>query len=247
MKAYILDDELSAIEVLEIYLHKHFPEITVVGKNTKPIDAIDEIALLQPNLLFLDVQMPKLNGFEVLEQLPKPWPKVVFTTAYDKFAIDAIKYSAVYYLLKPLNLPELKNAIEKVTENLMHNYDYLRLQELLFNMKAQGSQKPKIAVKNNDAIEYLSIDEIIRCEADNNYTKIYLSGGKKIIVSKTLKEFELVLEQYNFLRIHQSHLINKEHLKRYIKTDGGSVILADGTELPVARARKDILNKNIDF
>lgn len=247
MKAYILDDELSSIEVMEIYLHKHFPEITIIGKNTKPINAIAEIDVLQPNLLFLDVQMPKLNGFEVSEQLNKPWPMVVFTTAYDKFAIDAIRFSALYYLLKPLNLPELKNAIEKATENLISNQDHLRLQKLLFNMKAQTGQKPKIAIKNNDAIDYLSVDEIIRCEADNNYTKIYLSSGEKIIVSKTLKTFELVLVQYNFLRIHQSHLINQEYLKRYHKTDGGFVTLADGTELPVARARKDILSNKIDF
>ena len=108
MKAYILDDEQSAIEVLEIYLDKHFPEIELIGKNTKPVEAVEEISFLKPDLLFIDVQMPKLNGFEVIEKLPKPWPLVVFTTAFDRFAIEAIKFSAMYYLLKPLNLPELK-------------------------------------------------------------------------------------------------------------------------------------------
>ena len=243
MKAYILDDEQSAVEVLEIYLHKHFPEIMLIGKNTKPIEAIEEITNLQPDLLFIDIQIPKLNGFEVIEQLPKPWPMVVFATAYDKFAIDAIKYSALYYLLKPLNLPELKIAIQKATDNLANKQSNLRLQELLFNMKNNSLQKSKIAVRNNDAIEYLNAEEILRCEADNNYTKIFLTNGKKILVSKTLKDFEQLLTPFNFIRIHQSHLINQAHIKRFIKTDGGTVVLSDDSEFPVARARKELLLK----
>ncbi|OYU97418.1 MAG: DNA-binding response regulator [Bacteroidetes bacterium B1(2017)] len=246
MKAYILDDEQSAVEVLEIYLQKHFPSIELVGKSTKPLEAVEEISDLAPDLLFIDVQMPKLNGFEVIEQLPKPWPMVVFTTAYDKFAIEAIKFSALYYLLKPLNLPELKNAIEKAEETKSKGDTDFKLQELIYNLKLNSGIKPKIAVRNNDSIEYLGVSEIIRCEAENNYTRIYLTDGKRILVSKTLKEFESMLEQYDFIRIHQTHLINKEYLKRYIKTDGGSVVLTDGTELPVARARKESFNRKME-
>ncbi|MCF8252950.1 MAG: LytTR family DNA-binding domain-containing protein [Bacteroidia bacterium] len=247
MRAYLLDDELSALEVLEIYLEKHFPQIEIVGKNTKPVEAIDEIGNLEIDLLFIDVQMPKLNGFEVIEQLAKPWPMVIFTTAYDKFAIEAIKFSALYYLLKPINIQELKVAIEKAEENLRANSHGKNLEELLSNLKFGSNQKSKIAIRNNDAIEYLEVNEIIRCEADNNYTKIYLTNSKRLLVSKTLKEFESILEMHDFVRIHQSHLINKEHLKRYIKSEGGTVILSDGTELPVARARKDSLNKSLNL
>jgi two-component system, LytTR family, response regulator len=247
MRAYLLDDELSAIEVLEIYLENHFPQIEIVGKNTKPIEAINEISNLDIDLLFIDVQMPKLNGFEVIDKLAKPWPMVIFTTAYDKFAIEAIKFSALYYLLKPINIQELKAAIEKAEENLRANSQGKNLEELLSNFKFGSNQKNKIAIRNNDAIEYLEINEIIRCEADNNYTKIYLTNTKRLLVSKTLKEFEAILEMHDFVRIHQSHLINKEHLKRYIKSEGGMVILSDGTELPVARARKDSLNKSLNL
>jgi two-component system, LytTR family, response regulator len=247
MRAYLLDDELSAIEVLEIYLENHFPQIEIVGKNTKPIEAINEISNLDIDLLFIDVQMPKLNGFEVIDKLAKPWPMVIFTTAYDKFAIEAIKFSALYYLLKPINIQELKAAIEKAEENLRANSQGKNLEELLSNLKFGSNQKNKIAIRNNDAIEYLEINEIIRCEADNNYTKIYLTNTKRLLVSKTLKEFEAILEMHDFVRIHQSHLINKEHLKRYIKSEGGMVILSDGTELPVARARKDSLNKSLNL
>ncbi len=247
MNTYILDDEQSAVEVLEIYLKKHFPELMIIGKNTKPTEAIEEITLMKPDLLFIDVQMPKLNGFEVIENLPKPWPLVVFTTAFDRFAIEAIKFSAMYYLLKPLNLVELKNAIEKAKEIYKTKSTDLNLQELINNLKLSSSTKPKIAIRNNDAIEYVNTNEIIRCEADNNYTKIFLTDGKKILTSKTLKEFEGILEPFNFIRIHQTHLINKEYLKRFIKTDGGSVVLSDGTELPVARARKEYLSKSMGY
>lgn len=247
MRVYILDDEKSALEVLEIYIQKHFPQLEIVGTQTKPLEAVLEIAACAPDLLFIDVQMPKLNGFEVIEQLPKPWPMVVFTTAFDKFAIEAIKFSALYYLLKPLDISELKQAVAKAEENKGKLNQQDNLIELIQNLRLGTQAKPRIAVRNNDAIEYLNVPEIVRCEADNNYTRIFLNDGKKILVSKTLKEFEGLLEQFDFIRIHQSHLINKDYLKRYIKTDGGSVVLADGTELPVARARKDMLGKKMDL
>lgn len=241
MKTYILDDEPGALDVLEIYLNKHFSDLNLVGKNTFPLKAIPEIIALKPDLLFIDVQMPKLNGFEVLEKLPKPWPIVIFVTAFDKFAIEAIKFSALYYLLKPLNLAELKTAISKAIEVNYHNYNQQSLEELLNNLRLSQGIKQKIAIKNNDVIEYVEIVDIMRCEADNNYTKIYINGQKRMLVSKTLKEFEMLLEPHSFVRIHQSHLVNKIHIKRFIRTDGGAVVLSDGTELPVARARKDHL------
>lgn len=249
MRAYILDDEQSSVEVLTIYLDKHFPEIELVGSSTKPLEALIEIRNLQPDLLFIDVQMPKMNGFEVISELPEPWPMVVFTTAYDQFAIEAIKFSALYYLLKPLNLQELKTSIEKAASRMAEKESntQLNLKELLHNLRLGSNNNPRIAVRNNDAIEYLQVDEIIRCEADNNYTRIFLKDGKKMLVSKTLKDFEGLLEQYDFIRIHQTHLINKAFLKRYIKTDGGTVVLSDGTELPVARARKESFNKKMEL
>jgi two-component system, LytTR family, response regulator len=243
MKTYILDDEPAALEVLEIHLTKHFPALQLVGKNTQPLKAIPEIILCKPDLLFIDIQMPKLNGFEVLEKLPKPWPSIIFVTAYDKFAIEAIKCSALYYLLKPINIKELKVAVEKAIEVIQTYQHQLSLEELLNNLKLTQSIKQKIALKNNDTIEYIEPIDILRCEADNNYTKIFIRNQKKILISKTLKEFEHLLTPHDFIRIHQSHLINKAHIKRFIKTDGGSVILSDGTELPVARARKDQLTK----
>ena len=246
MKTYILDDEPGALEVLEIHLHKHSKEIEIVGKNTQPVKAVQEIIDSKPELLFIDVQMPKLNGFDVLEKLPKPWPLVIFVTAFDKFAIDAIKFSALYYLLKPINVNELKLAVAKALETKNKTNHQHSLEELINNLKLVQGFKQKIAIKNNDTIEYIEAEEIIRCEADNNYTIIYTVNKKKIILSKTLKEFDHLLAAHDFIRIHQSHLINKHHIKRFIKTDGGSVMLSDGTELPVARARKEHLMKSME-
>lgn len=246
MKTYLLDDEAGALEVLEIHLSKHFPDLKIIGKNTQPIKAIAEISSLQPELLFIDIQMPNLNGFEVLEKLPKPWPLVIFVTAFDRYAIEAIKFSALYYLLKPIDIKELKLGVQKALNESSSKSHQNSLEILLNNLKLNQGGKQRLAIKNNESIEFVEIDEIIRLEADNNYTKIFLANQKKILVSKTLKEFEISLEPYHFLRIHQSHLINRNHLRRFIKTDGGTVVLSDGSELPVARARKEYIMKSME-
>lgn len=247
MKAYLLDDEQSSIEVLEIYLNKYFSQIEVIGRSTKPTEAVREINALKPDLLFIDVQMPDLSGFEVLELISKPCPLVVFLTAFNQFAIEAIKFSALYYLIKPLNLQELKQSVFKAEEAFKSKEHVKNLEALLFNVKQIGNSNPRIAFNQNDSIEYVFLKDIVRFEADNNYTKVYLTNGKKLVISKTLKEFENLLENSNFIRVHQSHLINTDYMKRYIKTDGGAIELTDGAEVPVSRAKREILNRKFEI
>lgn len=247
MNAYILDDEPSSIEVLEIYLSKYFNQIQVVGKSTKPTEAIGEINSLKPDLLFIDVQMPELSGFEVLDLLAKPAPMVIFLTAFNQYAIEAIKFSALYYLVKPLSVPELKQAITKAEESFKSQIHMKNLESLLYNVKNLGLANPRIALNQNDSIEYVYLKDIVRFEADNNYSKVYLNTGKRLLISKTLKDFETLLENTSFLRIHQSHLINTDYLKRFIKSDGGAVELTDGTEVPVSRAKKDLLTRKFEI
>ncbi|MFN4082346.1 MAG: LytR/AlgR family response regulator transcription factor [Bacteroidia bacterium] len=247
MKVYILDDEPSSIEVLEIYINKYFSNIEIIGKNNNATKAIKEINTLKPDLLFIDVQMPELNGFDVLELIAKPAPLVIFLTAFNQYAIEAIKFSAIYYLVKPLNLQELKSALLKAEEEIKNKNINQNIELLLFNAKNIGASNPKIALNLSDCIEYIPLKNIIRLESDSNYTKVHLTDGRKLIISKTLKDFEIMLENNNFIRVHQSHLINTEHLKKILKNDGGFIQMTDGSEVPVSRSKKEFINKKLEL
>lgn len=239
MNIYILDDEENSINLLEWQL-KHFcPEDDVVGTSRNPVTAISEIKNLSPDLLLLDIQMPHINGFEVLEQLGDKAPVIIFITAYDQYAIRAIRFSALDYLLKPIDSKDLTNAIAKAKERLQEGNDQEKIVKLLESIASKNLLPGKIAIPTSEGLKFVLVNDIIHCESDNNYTNIYLSQKKKVLASRTLKEFDEMLQTHSFVRIHQSHLINLQHLDEYIKTDGGSVRMADGSELPIARNRKE--------
>jgi two-component system LytT family response regulator len=238
MKVYLLDDEQNGIDVLEWHL-KSMPEIVICGMQTDARKAIAEIQELKPDLLFLDIQMPEKNGFDVIESIKGPLPEIIFVTAYDQFAIKAIRFSAVDYLVKPVDVGELKAALAKAAEKLKGSKEPVDMQSLLYNIKMLQNHKPKLAVPAHDGVEYVPIEEIIHCKADDNYTDILLIDQRKITASKTLKDFEALLSDHSFLRIHQSHLINLGHVRKYIKSDGGSVQMENGDVLAISRAKKD--------
>ncbi len=239
MKAYILDDEENSIHLIEWQL-KHFcQEVQIIGTNTDPIKAIEEIKQLEPDFIFLDIQMPHKNGFEVLEELDKKVPIVIFTTAYDQYAIKAIKFSALDYLLKPIDSKDLILAVSKIKTQLQEGNEPEKIVKLLENITSQNKLLNKIAVPTSEGLKFLTITDIIRCESDNNYTTLYLLGNKKILASRTLKEFDELLESHSFARIHQSHLINLQHIDEYLKADGGSLKMVDGSSLPISRNRKE--------
>jgi two-component system, LytTR family, response regulator len=238
---FILDDEPDSIEVLTYHLNR-IPGIKIIGSQSNPEMAIEEVKQLSPQLLFLDIQMPQLNGFEFLEQITDRRFKVIFLTAFDEYAIKAFRFNATDYLLKPVSFSDLENAILKVfSQNDQGN----ELEKLLQSVKYLHTKKPKISVPSLEGIEFIPIEEIIHCEADNNYTLLYLSNQRKIMASKTLKEFELLLENENFFRVHHSHLVNLDHLLRYIKADGGSILLSNQSIIPVSRTKKEELLKKI--
>jgi two-component system LytT family response regulator len=186
-------------------------------------------------LAFLDVQMQDGTGFDLLAGLTRDDLQVVFVSAHDHFAITAIKFSAIDYLLKPVEEEELRVTLEKIRQYREGNDIKMKLELLLGNLR----RVDKIALPSFQGIEFVRLDDIIRCESDNNYTMFYLTGGTKILVSKTLREYEDMLEARGFFRTHKSHLINLKYLKKYIKGEGGSVILDDGSEVLVSRRRKE--------
>jgi two-component system, LytTR family, response regulator len=231
--AIIIDDEERAIKMLQWLLATYCTNVTVLATADNAMDGITKIKSLQPQIVFLDIEMPQMNGFEMLNHFDGQFPfKVIFTTAYDQYALQAIKLSALDYLMKPIDKDELIASIAKLQE--YQNTNPLQV-KLLNNVKGDLS---KIALSTMEGIEVIEIASIVRCQSDSNYTTIYFENNKKKLFCKTLKALEELLDGKSFMRIHQSHLINLQFLKKYNKGDGGDVELKNGEILPVARNKK---------
>jgi two-component system, LytTR family, response regulator len=237
IKAILIDDEKNALEVLEWQLKNHCPDIEVAALCTNADEAVIAIIQQKPQLIFLDIEMPIKNGFEVLNAFEEPTFDVIFTTAYNQFAIKAIKYAAFDYLLKPIDAEDLKASIErfKIKKAPTASEQFNLLMEHMNKTTNIG----KIALNTSDGLQFVNTEQIIRCESLSNYTKIYLTTNQKITIAKTLKEVEETLLGYNFYRIHNSHLINIYHIEKYVKADGGYVLMKDGEHITVARNRRE--------
>ncbi|RYU95026.1 LytR/AlgR family response regulator transcription factor [Emticicia agri] len=243
--AVLVDDEKDSTETLDILLKNNFPDIRVVGKFNDSLSAIEFLQKNHFDLLFLDIEMPGMNGFDLLQEIQKDDFEVVFVTAYDQFALKAFRYSAFDYLLKPVEIEDLASCIAKYQEEKLQLKS--RLEYLQRMIKHTGTSIEKIAVPTSQGFEFIEIKDIIRCESDGNYTRIFLSNQPVILVSRTLKDFEELLEEMNFVRVHQSHLINLKYLRKYIKSEGGYIEMQDGTQITVSRSRKDELINKLNF
>lgn len=235
MRIVIIDDEVSARNNLARLLENNFPEHEIIGQADGVKKGKSLIDQLEPELIFLDVQMQDGTGFDLLKLVDISKFHLIFVSAYDHFAITAIKFSAVDYLLKPVEIEDLRIAFDKIKQTNYNKDLKQKLDILLSNI----NRIDKIALPSLSGIEFVKIEDIIRCESDNNYTNFFLKNGNKIIVSKTLKEFEEMLETKGFFRTHKSHIINLNYMKKYVKGEGGYVIMEDGSEVLVSRRRKD--------
>jgi two-component system LytT family response regulator len=243
-KALIIDDENRTRDLIAKMINSFGLNIEAfpIGENVQSgIKAIEEMS---PDIVFLDIQMPDGTGFDVLKAVKNKNFEVVFITAHEEFAIKAIKFSALDYLLKPIDPMELRLAVEKAIKAVDEKHEDIQFDALQHNM--QPNQKRRLVLKTQESVHVVELHEIIRCEADRNYTSFFLVGGKKILVSKTLKEYETLLSQHNFLRIQQSHLINLDYVDRYDKGNGGSVVMKDKSEVPLSPAKRDIFFKIIE-
>lgn len=240
LRAIIVDDERHCIETLQWQLSEYCPNVEVVAQCSSPLDAIEQIKELKPQLVMLDIEMPKMNGFEMLKHLEPVDFDIIFTTAYDEFAVNAFKVSALDYLLKPIDEEELKRAIGKVTTR--HgpiNADQLHL----LHDRIDQPRKPleKLALPTSEGLEFVPIRSIIYCESDSNYCHVIIDGGKDLFITRTLKEIQEALEGSTFFRIHNSYLANLDHVTRYVRGDGGYLVMTNGKSLTVARSKKDEL------
>lgn len=242
IKAILIDDEKHCRETLSIQLERYCPEIQLVAQCSSAIEGLQAINQYQPEVVFLDVEMPRMNGFEMLQKLSPIEFDVIFTTGYDAYAIKAIRFSALDYLLKPIDKDELKKAVAKIHHKSNHNLTQ-QLDVLLEKLSNKQGLLQKIALPTLDGFELVPLENILHCESDSNYTHVMLKNGRKVLVSRTLKEIEELLEGHPFLRIHHSHLINLNEIVRYVRGEGGYVIMSDNTSITVSRSRKDALLK----
>ena len=239
IRAIIIEDETLSQEMLTLLLQRHKADVEIIDTCSNPTDGIESIAKHQPELVFLDIQMPKMNGFDMLKKISNIDFEVIFTTAFDQYAIDAIRMSALDYLLKPIDDEDLTAAIEKCKERMVEKKTKRQFENLFNNLTNKNPLDKTLALSASDGISFIKMSDILRVEANGRYAKFYLLNKETILVSKTLGDFEDILSANQFFRIHDSSIINLNHVKKYIRGDGGTVLLSDNTEHDVARRRKE--------
>ena len=240
----IIDDEVMSLQTLAVLLARHCPDVRVMGMYQRPLEALEVLRAGSPDVVFLDIEMPGLNGFDLLEALDTIDFDVVFTTAYDEYALRAFKVSAMDYLLKPVEEEELIAAVDKLRKKQEHRISRQHMELLMTNLNSKDNF-PKLAIPSLEGLEFVNVEDILHCEADKNYTTIHTVQGEQFVFSKTLKEIEKLLPEHAFFRTHQSHLINLRHVKKYLRGAGGEIVMNNGVHIRVAKARKDALMERI--
>jgi two-component system, LytTR family, response regulator len=237
MRTIIIDDELESRQANRLTISRYCPDIALLGEADSVVSGLDLIARLHPELVFLDVQMQDGTGFDLLEKIEQINFQVIFVTSFDHFALKAFRFSALDYLLKPIEPELLIKAVHKAKQVNLQGFVKQQV-DIAINSNKVAS---RIALPTFEGLEMINLDEIVYCESDSNYTTFYLLGGAKYVASRTMKEYEAIFPDDRFLRIHKSYIINLNHVSRYIKGEGGQVVMSSGSMLPVSRLRKDML------
>jgi len=238
IKAIIIDDETNCIEMLEWLLKTYCPNVTISAMCDSAQKGIAAINQHKPDVVFLDIEMPKMNGFDMLEQFDKLFFDVVFTTAYNKFAIKAFRYSALNYLLKPVDPDDLKETVQRLEEKKA-GPEKAQLDLLMQNMKNLAQPLQRIALTTSDGMIFVNTKDIVYCQAESNYTNVKLSSGNRVLVAKTLKDIDEILSGKDFYRIHNSYLININQIKKFVRGDGGYVLMNDDTQVTISRSKRE--------
>lgn len=243
MKIGIIDDELHCIKTLEYDLRMLFPDFHLVFHSTKPKIGLQYLKENHIDLLFLDIEMPGMTGLELLQELNDLSFDVIFTTGHREYALAAFKARAINYLLKPVDKDELKEAVDRWKATKSPNKSRDEISVLLDQLKKEGVLMHKIAVPVQDGMEFLEVNQIKYCQSQSNYVDIFLACGKTLLISKTLKEVESALEEYHFLRPNRSFLVNPNYMQKYVRNDGGYIIMDDNQRISVSPAKKELVLK----
>lgn len=238
IRSVLVDDERNSLQNLGHKLAEFCPDVEIVGMAESPEEALVMIRKQKPDAVFLDIEMPRMNGLRMLEEMKDYTGEIVFTTAYDHYAIDAIRISAFDYLLKPVSIAELQQTVERLLKN-KNSQVREKLEVLQQSLAKSRSQADKIAVPTQEGLDFIRIGDIVHIESSANYSRVNFLDGRSILVTKLLKEFEDILTPYDFYRVHNSHLINLKYIDKYIRGDGGQVVLQNGEVVDVARRKKE--------
>ncbi|MEH6764888.1 MAG: LytTR family DNA-binding domain-containing protein [Aequorivita antarctica] len=239
LKAIIVDDEKHSRETLNNLVIEFCEDVEVLTTASNIEDAVLAIKTLKPDLLFLDIELQTGTGFDILEQLNEVNFEVIFTTAFEQYALKAVKFSSLDYLLKPIDLDELQKAVEKAKKIKDRNIYSRQLETLIHNLKQQQPINNKICLATADGYEFINVEEIMYCKAEGSYTSFKLINGINLLVSKHLKEYENLLTDQYFMRVHNSYLINLNEVKKYVKADGGYILMNNGEPVSISRSKKD--------
>ena len=242
--ATIVDDEPYSCESLVTLLERYCPDVKVLDICYSASNALKSIKDKAPQILFLDIQMPNMNGFELLEKLPAINFELIFTTSYDQYAIKAIQFSALDYLLKPIDREDLQRAVQKAIKRMKYPLPQ-QIEVLLQKLNHPSVPVNKIAIPTMEGLHMILVESIVSCASDSNYTILFLKNNQKIIASRTLKEIEEMLDDYSFARVHHSYLVNLNEVEKYIKGEGGYLLMSNGSTIDVSRSRKEILLKKL--
>lgn len=234
----IIDDETKCVHTLELIIQRHCPELQLLASCDSAESGLEAIRTHRPQVVFLDIEMPKMNGFDMLDKVGKIDFHVVFTTAYSQFAIKAFQYSALNYLLKPIDPDDLIDTVSRI-QNLKRPPQQEQIDILLETLRRPEPKMQRIALSTHDGLIFVQTTDIMYCQSENNYTWVYLTKGGKHLLAKTLKEFEETLPALDFYRIHNSYLVNLNEIQRFVREDGGYVIMNNGTQITIARARRE--------
>ncbi len=239
LNTVIIDDEEKSRQTLRQMLSLFCKNVQIIGEAKDVRTGFELLSIVKPDLVFLDIKMPDGNGFDLIRKLNSRNFNLIFTTAFDQYAIKAFKFNAIDYLLKPIDTDELKAAVDKAGKYILTNKT--NVDNLISNTLEENKEDQKIVLSTAEGMHIIKVKNIIRCQADDYYTNYFLNDGRRIMISKTLKESEELLIDYNFIRPHRSHLINISYIKKYVKSDGGYIVLADDSKIPVSRRKKDIM------
>lgn len=238
-KAIIVEDEVHSRALLKDMVSQYCPDLQMVALAATVEEGAAAIQVEQPDVVFLDIEMQTGNAFDLLALFPNPQFDVIFTTAYDHYAIKAIKFSAIDYLLKPIDIEELQEAVKKVTQKSQLDPNHQALQMLLRNLQTPQKTDQSITLATSDGLEFVPLQQIIRIEASGPYSTFYLKQGRKIMVSRHLKEYEMMLSEHGFFRVHNSHIINIAEVSKMVKTDGGYAVMSDSSKISISPKKKN--------
>ena len=236
IRAIIIDDEQESRNTVVNILNNFCKNIQIIAQAENVKEGLEKVINGKPDVVFLDIRMPDGTGFDLLEKLPEIRFRIIFVTAYDQYALKAIKFSALDYVLKPVDPRQLIDAVEKLKKP---ESDFGLISKQISTLLRNKNGFERITLPTFEGLRFIILKDIIRCEADSNYTSFFLNSGEKVLVTKTLKEYDEILSGLDFIRVHQSHLVNSKYIERYLKGDGGTIIMTDGSEVEVSRRRKE--------